>query len=86
MDSKEMEIEIQKIKQRNARVEADKAWETSSARRVILTTGTYITSTALFLLIEAPNPFLAALIPTSAYVLSTLGLPFFKERWLKNRK
>ena len=34
MDNKELEKEILKIKERNKRVELDKAWETSWTRRI----------------------------------------------------
>ncbi len=82
----DVETELKKIQERNARVEADKAWETSYARRTIITIGTYILSFVLFLVIEAPNPHIAALVPSFAFILSTLTMPFFKSLWLKRRK
>lgn len=82
----DIEAEIEKIKSRNQRVEADKAWETSYFRRFIITIGTYLFSYVLFLLIEAPNPQIAALVPAMGFLLSTLTMPFIKETWLKNRK
>lgn len=78
--------EIEKIKSRNSRVENDKAWETSNERRVLITLGTYVLSYLLLVLIEAPNPHLAALVPTLGFLLSTLTMPFLKEAWLRNRK
>ena len=36
MDNKELENEIIKIKERNKRVELDKAWETSWTRRICI--------------------------------------------------
>lgn len=80
------EAEIEKIKSRNRRVEGDKAWETSYFRRFVITAGTYLFSYALFLLIEAPNPHFAALVPATGFLLSTLTMPLLKEAWLKNRK
>ena len=80
------EAEIQKIKERNARVEADKAWETSHTRRGAITISIYVLSFAVFVMIGAPNPHFVALIPSLAYALSTLTLPFLKEAWLKNGK
>ncbi len=77
--------DIEKIKARNARVEADKAWETSWTRRLIIATITYILASALLIWIRAPQPFLAALVPTLGYLLSTLSLTFAKEWWLMNR-
>jgi len=83
---KDLESEIGKIKRRNARVEADKAWETSYARRGTITLFTYLCSAAVFLIIGAPNPYLAALVPALAYVLSTVTMPALKALWLKSRK
>ncbi|MBI2445035.1 hypothetical protein HYV43_01470 [Candidatus Micrarchaeota archaeon] len=78
--------EIEKIHARNARVEADKAWEISWTRRLLIATITYILATALLVWIRAPQPFLAAWVPTVGYLLSTLTLPFAKQWWLKHRQ
>lgn len=75
--------EIDAIKQRNARVEADKAWETSIARRGILALATYIVVVIFLLIIHAENPFLAALVPAGAYLLQQYSMPFIKRYWLK---
>jgi len=79
-----MQKELQMIKIRNARVEADKAWETSRARRMLLAFATYVLAVILFTIINAPSPFLTALVPAVAYLLSTLSLPFFKDWWLNS--
>lgn len=76
--------EIELIKERNRRVEADKAWETSRTRRVIIALMTYAVIVVFLLMIDAPNPLLIALVPTIGYVLSTLTLPFFKKWWVKS--
>jgi hypothetical protein len=81
----DVESEIKSIKERNARVEADKAWETSFARRMSIAVGTYAVSAIFLLSINAQNPFLAALVPSVGFLLSTLTLPFLKERWLRRR-
>ena len=81
MDSKK---EIKLIKERNRRVEADKAWETSFARRALITVATYFIVVIFLYSIEAPRPWLNALVPTVGYVLSTLSLPFIKKYWIKN--
>jgi len=83
---KDLAKEIELLKQRNARVEADKEWEISLTRRSVIALGTYVFSAILFVLIKAADPFLAALVPTCAYVLSTLTLPFFKKLWKRQRK
>jgi hypothetical protein len=75
---------LQEIKERNARVEADKAWETSKARRGIIALFTYFIVVLFLVLIDAPNPWMTALVPAGAYVLSTLTLPFVKRWWIAN--
>lgn len=82
----DVEGEIGAIRSRNRRVEADKAWETSYARRAIITIGTYVFSYALLVLIQAPNPLLAALVPAMGFLFSTLTLPLIKDAWLRSRK
>ena len=77
------EKEIKKIKERNIRVEADKAWETSNFRKITITAGTYLVVLVFLVMIEAPNPFLAAAVPAIGFFLSTLTLPFLRNIWLK---
>jgi len=78
--------DIQEIKERNARVEKDKAWETSFARKILVTILTYIVVVLFFYFAELPKPFLNAIVPTLGFVLSTASIPFFKKIWLKNKK
>jgi hypothetical protein len=75
---------VHSILRRNARVEADKAWEMSKMRRGIIALATYFIVVYFLVLINAPNPFLNALVPVFGYVLSTLSFPFLKEWWLEN--
>ena len=42
MDNNELKMEIEKIKERNKKVEVDKAWETSFVRRLCICILTYI--------------------------------------------
>jgi hypothetical protein len=72
------------IKQRNARVEADKAWETSWTRRSLITAGTYIIVSLYLLVLGVENYWLHALVPTGGFLLSTLSLPIVKNMWLKS--
>ena len=81
----DVEAEINSIRERNARVEADKAWETSFARRMTIAIGTYVLCAILLLAINAQNPYLAALVPAFGFLLSTLTLPFLKSAWLRGR-
>ena len=77
-----MKEELEKIKERNHRVEADKAWETSKVRRILIALMTYLVIVIFLWTIDAPNPWLSAIVPTIGFILSTLTLPFFKKIWL----
>ena len=74
---------VEGILKRNARVEADKAWETSWTRRGVIALITYIIAASFMAHIGVVNPWLNALVPTGGYVLSTLSLSFVKRWWLK---
>ncbi|MCH8067361.1 MAG: hypothetical protein IIC69_02155 [Nanoarchaeota archaeon] len=76
--------EINLIKERNRRVETDKAWETSNTKRAIITVMTYIVIVIFLFIINAPSPWLTALVPTIGYLLSTLTMPLFKKLWIKS--
>ncbi|MDR3642674.1 MAG: hypothetical protein P4L74_03560 [Candidatus Doudnabacteria bacterium] len=80
----DIEEEILEIKERNKRVEADKAWERSWARRVFISAITYLTAAVWLLEIGDVMPWLKALVPVAGYILSTLSLPPLKKFWIKN--
>lgn len=82
--SSKLNTEIEKIKERNNRVEADKAWETSPTRKITLIILTYIVIAITFTALDLPDPLLNALIPSIAFFLSTLTLPLFKKIWINN--
>ena len=75
--------EIKNIKERNKRVEAEKAWETSWTRRILILILTYIVIVIFFVFANIPKPFANAVVPALAFFLSTLSFPFFKKIWLK---
>ena len=75
--------DIKAIIERNKRVEKDKAWETSFTRRLIIAIMTYSIIVLFLWMIKVEYPWLNALVPTLAFMLSTLSLPFFKKIWLK---
>ena len=79
----QLQSEIETIKNRNKRVEADKAWETSISRKVIVAVLTYLVIVLFFYSAGLPNPFINAIVPTLGFILSTLSLPILKEIWLK---
>lgn len=83
----ELEKEIDKLKARNKRVELDKKWETSSARRGLLVIFTYLAIGFYLNAIKVENPWFNAIVPSIGFLLSTLTLPYFKNLWIKfNRK
>ncbi len=75
--------EIERLKERNKRVETDKAWETSLTRKIIVAILTYLVIVIFFYFAELPNPFVNSIVPALAFILSTSALPFFKRLWLK---
>lgn len=82
MDStKTLEQRVSEIEKRNQRVEADKSWETSLARKVSIATITYIALALYFGLVLGVNPWINAIVPTVGFLLSTLSLSFVKNWW-----
>ena len=81
---KNLRKEISQIRDRNKRVESDKAWETSAARKIVVMILTYIIIVITLYVLNLPNPFMSAIIPTVAFFLSTLTIPLFKNWWLNN--
>lgn len=75
-------MDIQSIQERNARVEADKAWETSWTRRICIMFLTYIVVMMYLTFLGMERVYLHALVPAGGYFLSTLSLPVFKKLWL----
>ncbi|MFH1866900.1 MAG: hypothetical protein ABIJ81_02355 [Patescibacteria group bacterium] len=83
MDENQLKNDVEAIKERNKRVEADKAWELSWTRRFFITAGTYVLAGLWLSIIEANNPWQNAFVPTLGYLISTLTLPIVKRWWLK---
>lgn len=76
-----IEERLRKIEERNRKVESEKAWETSISRRILIALFTYLAISLYFLIINLPNPWTNAIVPTAGFLLSTLTLPFFKKLW-----
>ncbi len=81
-----LEQRVRRLEERNSRVETDKGWETSYARRLLLTIFTYIAVGAYLQAIGVSNAWLHAIVPALAFMLSTLTLPFFKKMWFASKK
>lgn len=78
-----LEQRVETIEQRNKKVEADKAWETSFTRRILLILFTYLAIGFYLNAIGITDPWLNAIVPSIGFLLSTLTLPFFKSLWFK---
>ena len=79
----ELEKRVAKIEERNKRVEKDKTWETSYTRRALLIIFTYLAIGFYMNAINISRPWLNAIVPSLAFWLSTLTLPFFRKVWEK---
>ena len=87
MDNKEIENEILKIKERNKRVELDKAWEISLVRRICICILTYIVVVIYSIVInKTTSIWLSSLVPVIGFTLSTFSLKLIRNMWEKNRK
>jgi len=80
---KNLEKRIKNIEDRNKLVESDKSWEISYPRRILLVIFTYLAIGFYLSAINVSNPWLNAIVPAIAFMLSTLTIPFFKKLWLK---
>jgi len=79
----DLEKEILAIKNRNNRVEIDKAWETSFTRKILLVMFTYLAIGFYLQVIGINKPWLNAIVPSVGFLLSSLTLPYFKKIWEK---
>ena len=81
-----LESQIATIMERNRRVEADKAWELSWTRRLLITGLTYAIAVLFLWLIGNGGFWLNAGVPALGYLLSTLSLPWVKQWWLSRKQ
>jgi hypothetical protein len=73
-----VENELAAIRNRNYRVESNKAWEKSRVRLFSITGITYVTMVLVFLVLDSSRPFVDALVPTTGFFLSNLSLSFLR--------
>ena len=77
-----LEERIQKIEERNKRVELDKSWETSWTRKLCICILTYIIVVIYsYLVRNYNNIFLSSLVPVIGFTLSTLFLKLIRKLW-----
>lgn len=78
----EITKEIEKIKNRNKRVELDKKWETCWTRKICICILTYIVVIIYsYLIRENNNILLSSLVPVIGFTLSTLSLKLIRKIW-----
>lgn len=80
-----IENRVKQLEARNMRVEADKAWETSWARRISIAVLTYIVVAMYLGFVIGINPWLNALVPVAGFLLSTLTLSYLKSLYISRR-
>lgn len=78
-----IEQDIADIKNRNERVEKDKAWEVSKTRRFCIASITYLVAAYYMRTLGVNEYYLHAFVPTGGYLLSTLALPVIKRIWTR---
>lgn len=79
----ELQRQINDIRSRNARVDADKAWEVSRSRKIMIAFLTYIVIVIFFHSAQLPQPMVNAIVPTIGFLLSTITGNLIKKRWMK---
>lgn len=80
-----LEERVHALEERNKKVEADKAWEVSHLRTLIIALITYVVAALVMSIISVNDPWMNALIPTLGYVLSRISLRVVQRWWLKHR-
>ena len=70
VNTEHLQKQVEGITKRNKRVEADKAWETSLFRKIIVAILTYIVIVIFFYYAGLQKPLLNAIVPSIAFLLS----------------
>ena len=83
MTIQHLEEEVEKIKERNRKVEREKSWETSWTRRGMIAISTYVVIAIFFFFIGTDEPLTDSIVPSVAFLISTLSAPLLKKFWLK---
>lgn len=85
MTTIDLEKRIQKLENRNKKVEADKSWETSWTRRATIMILTYFVVVAYLHFVVKIDPWINALVPVIGFFLSTLTVGLLKKWWISKR-
>ncbi len=82
---KQLESRIEQIEKRNKRVENDKAWETSTLRKVLIIIFTYVFALLYLKIADTTNPWFGAVVPCVGFYLSTWSINIIKNKWINKR-
>lgn len=83
---KELKTEIETIKARNRRVEADKAWEKSKTRTAFIAGMTFILVFIFMKVSPGQEPLPSAVFAVVAYWISTESYGVLKKWWLGRKR
>lgn len=78
----QLEKRVRALEARNQRVEKEKAWETSTVRKIAIAVITYFSLATYFGIVLKVNPWVNAIVPTIGFLLSTLSVSVIKKIWL----
>ncbi len=78
-----LEKRLEAIEKRNSRVEADKAWEGSLTRKLLIIILTYLVIASYLYFVVVIDPWINAIVPALGFFLSTLAFPYVKNLWKK---
>jgi hypothetical protein len=78
-----IEKRLAAIEERNQKVAADKAWETSWVRRISIMVLTYAVVAFYLYYVVGIDPWINALVPVIGFLLSTLTISFVKTKWIQ---
>lgn len=85
MPEETLHQELAALRERNRRVELDKARETSLFRRSLIMGFIYTVAVLFMFIAHLEKPWPGALVPSLGYLMSTLSLPPIKRWWLRKR-
>lgn len=85
MAKQSIEERLVAIEERNKKVEADKAWETSWVRRISIMILTYFVVVAYLHFVVRIDPWINAIVPVMGFLLSTLTIQVIKNLWVRHR-
>ncbi len=78
-----IEEEINLIRCRNRKAEADKAWEISNMRKIAVALTAYFVMICVMYVLKMENLFIGAIIPTLGFILSTVSADLVKKIRMK---